>query len=176
MQHRYTCSVLVSKRAILTCKMLLPWVITKASIACIMQSIFIATAVATLISGYFFWHCSWQICMVFYQISIHVFLSCLVLVWYFIPINFWLFSFITFHNFTGRVWKRTLNKTLTQQDELEGEWYTGLVLFWSIVDSLYIVYQLLIKDCYTTGFFISANNVNKDGRRWSTLILSGNVY
>lgn len=176
MQHRYTCSVLVSKRAILTCKMLLPWVITKASIACIMHSIFIATAVATSISGYFFWHCSWQICMVFYQISIHVFLSCLVLVWYFIPINFWLFSFITSHNFTGRVWKRTLNKTLTQQDELEGEWYTGLVLFWSIVDSLYIVYQLLITDCYTTGFFISANNVNKDGRRWSTLILSGNVY
>lgn len=54
MQHRYTCSVLVSKCAILTCKMLLPWVITKASIACIMQSIFIATAVATFISGYFF--------------------------------------------------------------------------------------------------------------------------
>lgn len=103
-------------------------------------------------------------------------LSGLSLVRYFIPINFWLFSFITSHNFTGRVWKRTLNKTLTQQDELEGEWYTGLVLFSSIVDSLYIVYQLLIKDCYTTGFFISANNVNKDGRRWSTLILSGNMY
>lgn len=124
-----------------------------------------------IVDGKFVWAL-----LVFYQISIHVFLSCLVLVWYFIPINFWLFSFITSHNFTGRVWKRTLNKTLTQQDELEGEWYTGLVLFWSIVDSLYIVYQLLITDCYTTGFFISANNVNKDGRRWSTLILSGNVY
>lgn len=146
------------------------------SFHCLHYAIYIYSYSCSNFSGYFFWHCWWQICMVFYQISIHVFLSCLVLVWYFIPINFWLFSFITSHNFTGRVWKRTLNKTLTQQDELEGEWYTGLVLFWSIVDSLYIVYQLLITDCYTTGFFISANNVNKDGRRWSTLILSGNVY